>query len=76
MPYHAYENWTAARPIRATVHESSCPYCNYGKGIHAGANARHGKWHGPFSTVEAAHTAAEHLRTQIDVRCCKHCAPC
>ena len=58
MSYWFYENWTAED--KAIIHVGSCGYCNDGKGCHKNPQGEaHGKWHGPFATLNEAAIAAE-----------------
>ncbi|MBK1669290.1 hypothetical protein CKO28_14730 [Rhodovibrio sodomensis] len=66
-----YQNWTRDK---AVVHVGSCPYCNEGRGMHAGAGDQNGEWLGPYQDVAAAWVAAENTKRR-DVRRCGHCSP-
>ena len=60
MSYYIYENWQAG-PHKAVIHAGNCGFCNDGKGRAGGYDPRHGKWHGPFETVDVARSAAATL---------------
>jgi hypothetical protein len=53
MSYCVYENWRA-HGHRATLHVGTCSFCKNGQGQTTGTRADNGKWHGPFSTLNAA----------------------
>jgi hypothetical protein len=74
MTYHVYENWTVEGRPRATIHRSACSFCNNGKGIHPGASAAHGAWHGPFASLHEAEDTATR-KGNGNVRHCKFCHP-
>jgi hypothetical protein len=71
VTFYVYENWQAEN--KAKIHYGHCPYCNYGKGIHADAGTRNGRWHGPFDDFQTALQAAK--TTGRDVSTCKFCSP-
>jgi hypothetical protein len=70
LTYRVYENWTA-RPDKAIVHRSDCPYANGGP---IRSPTKNGQWHGPFASYQEAFEAAEATRRE-DVRGCKYCKP-
>ena len=72
MRYYVYENWQA-EGHKGRVHFSTCSFCNEGRGIHPGASEEHGRWHGPFSTLNEAKGFA-HSKTRR-VSLCKKCNP-
>ena len=39
--------------------------CNHGLGVHGGGETLNGKWHGPFSSADAARSAAGRGGAQI-----------
>lgn len=69
--YWVYENWTHKR---ARVHLAECTRCNNGRGIHPGASARNGTWHGPIAKRDAAYAKAK-ATGQHNVAGCAFCAP-
>jgi hypothetical protein len=57
MSFFIYENWTAEH--KAVIHRDSCKCCNNGNGCHPNPlGNKNGKWHGPFTTLSVATTAA------------------
>ena len=70
--FFVYENWQA-EGYKARVHRGRCPSCNYGKGIHPEASEEHGRWHGPFDTLNDALVLAN--RSGRVVSLCKRCTP-
>jgi hypothetical protein len=57
--YHVYENWTIHRAI---IHRSDCRHCNFGRGKHAVASTKNGRWHGPFASRDEARAVADATR--------------
>ena len=58
MIYYVYENWTAEH--KAVIHRGSCGNCNEGRGCHENPLGNiHGRWHGPFVSLEKARRVAE-----------------
>jgi len=74
MSFYVYENWQA-EGHKAIVHRAQCSYCNNGRGIHPGASDRHGRWHGPFDSVQEALAAARRTGAD-DVRSCRRKEKC
>lgn len=72
MHFYVYENWQA-EGHKARVHFHSCPWCKSGRGIYPHASKRNGRWHGPFSSLSGALSAAS--RTGARVSRCKKCSP-
>jgi hypothetical protein len=71
MSYYIYENWQAG-PHKAVVHRGSCGYYKDGRGVRGGTDPRHGRWHGPYSSLDAARQAAGRLANvvvQTECRC-------
>jgi 4-hydroxy-tetrahydrodipicolinate synthase len=64
--FYIYENWLAG-PHKIVLHRSTCGQCNHGKGRPAGHDANHARWHGPFTTLSEARTAA-HDMTGVLIR--------
>ena len=65
MAFWIYENWTAEK--KAVIHRGECGMCNDGQGFHANPlGEKNGRWHGPFSSLEIAESAA--ADTQRPVR--------
>lgn len=55
-----YENWAASNIAR--IHRAECGYCKNGKGCHKTKHGnKNGMWHGPYTTRQAAHSAAGRL---------------
>jgi hypothetical protein len=72
MSFWVYENWTADN--KAVIHRGDCSFCNNGAGVHkVKTDGRNGRWHGPFTTCNAALKAAQNLKRAV--RKCKFCAP-
>jgi hypothetical protein len=71
--FYVYENWQA-HGRTATVHRGECRFCNEGTGFHSGSSDDHGRWHGPFSSIDVALAAplrhADAKRRQCKV-CCR-----
>ena len=72
MEFWVYENWQA-HGHRATIHLAECGHCQYGQGQHPGSTTKHGTWHGPYESIQAAAMAAG--STGAQVRACRHCRP-
>ncbi len=70
--FFVYENWQA-EGHKVRVHRGSCPSCNYGKGIHPQASEEHGRWHGPFDTLNDALASAKSSGGVMSL--CKRCSP-
>ena len=69
MGFWVYENWTADN--KAVLHVGSCGHCNEGKGCHDTPHGEsHGKWHGPFDSLEAAKAAAEGTGRPVSEHTC------
>ncbi len=68
--YWVYEDWIVRQ---ATIHYGACGNCQQGKGKHGTTNMEHGRWHGPYDSMDAANTAP--LHTGQMVRRCRHCQP-
>jgi hypothetical protein len=66
VDFYIYENWLAG-PHKIVVHRSTCGQCNHGKGRPAGHDANHARWHGPYTTLAEARTAA-HDMTNVLIR--------
>jgi 4-hydroxy-tetrahydrodipicolinate synthase len=64
--FFIYENW-AAGPHKIVLHRGSCGQCSHGKGRPAGHDANHARWHGPYSALAEARSAA-HAMTGILIR--------
>src|SRR3979411_1945595 len=64
--FYIYENW-AAGPHKIVLHRGSCGQCSHGKGLPAGHDVNHARWHGPYATVAAAREAA-HSMTGVLIR--------
>ena len=63
--FWVYENWTNEQ---ATVHCSTCSFCNDGKGMGGKSATANGEWLGPFETLETArHRSAETKRKRVGV---------
>lgn len=58
--YYVYENWQAG-PHKAVVHIGACAFCNHGMGMAGGYDPRHAKWHGPFTSLQSAQSAASSI---------------
>jgi len=72
MTYYFYENWRA-KTHRVKIHRADCGSCQNGKGQQASDSVANGKWHGPYTSVEAA--VAEAVTTGARVLPCLHCNP-
>jgi len=58
MQFWIYQNWRAES--KAVIHRADCRQCNDGKGCHKNIHGnRNGQWLGPFSTLDAAESAAK-----------------
>ena len=67
MSYWIYENWVAES--KAVIHNTSCGYCNEGRGCHKDVRGNNnGKWHGPFTNYEEAEVNARNTGRPV-----KHC---
>jgi len=70
MAYWVYVNWVAEQ--QAMIHRATCGFCQDGKGCHANPlGERNGKWHGRFTTLQAAEAAAQ--ATERPVYRCRSC---
>lgn len=58
--FHIYENWQAG-PHKAIIHRGSCGHCKDGHGSMGGSHPKHGRWLGPFPTLDAAENVSEGL---------------
>ncbi len=68
VAFWVYENWQAG-PHKSVIHQADCGFCNEGKGLSGGdADPTHGKWHGPFDTLERATRAAKSIRGAVAQR--------
>ena len=63
-----YENWRAG-PRKTVIRFATCRFCNAGRGLNGGTDARHGRWHGPFPSLDVARTQAANLRAQTRKEC-------
>jgi len=68
VSYYIYENWQAG-PHKAVVHLASCAFCNDGRGLAGGSDPKHGKWHGPYSSLNAARSAQAALHPKVVKEC-------
>lgn len=70
--YYVYENWQAG-PHKAKVHFAHCSFCNHGQGTGRGVDGLHGKWHGPFDTIDEANEFARQTGGRVSP--CGICNP-
>lgn len=68
--YHVYEN-SIVGGHRCRVHRYDCSFCNEGRGIRPALGSHHGKWYGPFPTLEEA--LAFGATISPDTRECRIC---
>jgi len=64
--FFIYESW-AAGPHKIVLHRGSCGQCSHGKGRPSGHDLNHARWHGPYSSVGEARSAA-HTMTGVLIR--------
>lgn len=62
--YYLYENWRA-RGHRVIIHQGCCSFCNFGKGLSTGTRRNNGKWHGPYSDLDAAKAKASQINKEF-----------
>ena len=70
--FYVYLNWQA-NGDSAKVHLAECGHCNHGQGTHPGSTEDHGRWIGPFNSVDEAERTARRERPQTSIRMCGHC---
>ena len=64
MNYWVYENWQA-RGHKAVIHRGDCGHCNHGQGLSGqGTAPKHGRWLGPYPTLQDAERAAHNTRSE------------
>lgn len=68
MPYYIYENWQAG-PHKAVIHDGACGHCNNGEGRAGGYDSGHAKWHGPFSSLDAAMRQQKSMPVKVRKSC-------
>jgi len=68
--YWVYENRTMRKTV---IHDGSCRSCHHGEGTHGTTSTEHGRWHGPYASMDTADAAAR--QTGQPVRRCGLCNP-
>lgn len=58
--FFVYETW-ANGPHKAVLHRANCGQCNHGKGLPAGHDASHSRWHGPYAALTEGRDASHGL---------------
>jgi hypothetical protein len=65
MDYWVYENWQA-RGHKAVIHRGDCGHCNHGRGLSGqGTAPKHGRWLGPYPTLQDAERAAHNTGGRV-----------
>ena len=66
--FYIYENWQAG-PHKAVLHRGSCAFCNNGQGLAGGSDPKHGRWHGPFPTLDEAQRSWSQMNVEVHKEC-------
>lgn len=64
--FWVYENWTLRK---AVLHRGECGACKRGRGQHGGGETKNGRWHGPYSSADAARADAPIRATSLKREC-------